>query len=180
MNCSFLIFFTPLCRASLLRPAPFELPQGGNAARVEGCSGAIEGACPFFFNLSIYLLDNLLMAPGIPLQDNLIIDKTFQFALSILKFTQLLQEQRHFVLSNQQLRSGTSIGANVREAQNAESKIDFIHKFKIAAKEADETEYWLLLCREISNVDLIASLLAEIKIIQKIITKIVATTKKQL
>lgn len=120
------------------------------------------------------------MAPGIPLQDNLIIDKTFQFALSILKFTQLLQEQRHFVLSNQLLRSGTSIGANVREAQNAESKIDFIHKFKIAAKEADETEYWLLLCREISNEDLIASLLAEIKIIQKIITKIVATTKKQL
>jgi four helix bundle protein len=120
------------------------------------------------------------MAASIPLQDNLIIDKTYQFALSIVKFAQLLQEQRHFVLSNQLLRSGTSIGANTREAQNAESKIDFIHKFKIAAKEADETEYWLLLCQEISDKELTGSLLADLKIIQKIITKIIATTKKQL
>lgn len=91
------------------------------------------------------------MTTKIPLQNNLIVDKTFQFAVSIVKFSQTLQEERHFVLSNQLLKSGTSIGANTREAQNAESNADFIHKFKIAAKEADETEYWLLLCNEIST-----------------------------
>ncbi|MEY3678853.1 MAG: hypothetical protein RI924_994 [Bacteroidota bacterium] len=120
------------------------------------------------------------MAAGVPLQDNLIIEKTFQFAISIVKFAQVLQEQRHFVLSNQLLRSGTSVGANTREAQNAESKTDFIHKFKIAAKEADETEYWLLLGQEFSDKDLTAKLLTELNIIQKIITKIIATTKRQL
>lgn len=75
-----------------------------------------------------------------PLQDNIIVDKTFKFAVSILMSCQVLQEERHFVLSNQLLKSGTSIGANTREAQNAESKPGFIHKFKIAEKEADKTE----------------------------------------
>ena len=55
------------------------------------------------------------------------------------------------MIARQLIKSGTSIGANVREAQNAESKADFIHKLKIAAKEADETEYWLLLCQESDN-----------------------------
>lgn len=115
-----------------------------------------------------------------PLQDNIIVDKTFQFAVSILKFSQTLQEQRQFVLSNQLLKSGTSIGANTREAQNAESRADFIHKFKIAAKEADETEYWLLLSNEISDKIIVQELLNDLKIIQKIITKIIATTKNQI
>jgi len=119
------------------------------------------------------------MSTHSPLQNNIIVDKTFQFAVSILKFSQTLQEQRQFVLSNQLLKSGTSIGANTREAQNAESRADFIHKFKIAAKEADETEYWLLLSNEICDKDLVQGLLADLKIIQKIITKIIATTKTQ-
>jgi four helix bundle protein len=72
-----------------------------------------------------------------------------------------------------------SIGANTREAQSAESKADFIHKFKIAAKEADETEYWLLLANKIVKDRLIQQLLDDLKIIQKIITKIIATTKNQ-
>lgn len=55
-------------------------------------------------------------------------------------------KQKKFVIAKQLLKSGTSIGANSVEAQNAESKADFIHKIKIAAKEADETQYWLLLC----------------------------------
>ncbi len=79
-------------------------------------------------------------------EKNLIVDLTFDFALEIIKYTGLLEKDRKFVLATQLLKSGTSIGANVREAQNAESKPDFIHKMKIAAKEADETEYWLLLC----------------------------------
>lgn len=81
-------------------------------------------------------------------KDNLIIDLTFKFSLSILDFCEILEGNKKYVLARQVLKSGTSIGANVREAQNAESKADFIHKFKIAAKEADETEYWLLLCKE--------------------------------
>ena len=54
-------------------------------------------------------------------------------------------------MANQLLKAGTSIGANIREAQNSESKADFIHKMKIAAKEADEAEYWLELCRQSAN-----------------------------
>lgn len=120
------------------------------------------------------------MTNKIPLKDNLIIDKTFQFAIQVLRVSQILQERKHFILSNQLLRSGTSIGANTREAQNAESKLDFIHKFKIAAKEADETEYWLLLCKEVVEKELIQPLLDELKSIQKILTKIIATCKSQL
>ena len=120
------------------------------------------------------------MTAQIPLQDIIIVEKTFQFAVQILKFSPVLQESRHFVLANQLLRSGMSIGANTREAQNAESKADFVHKFKIAAKEADEAEYWLLLADEVIKDPTIPKLLNELKVIQKIITKIIATTKNQM
>jgi four helix bundle protein len=82
---------------------------------------------------------------------NVIVDLSFKFALNIISFVETLEQNKRFVIANQLLKSGTSIGANVREAQNAESKIDFIHKLKIAAKEADETEYWLLLCQNSKN-----------------------------
>lgn len=82
---------------------------------------------------------------------NLIVDLTFEFSLRIISFTEILEGMKKFVIANQFLKSGTSIGANVWEAQNAESKDDFIHKMKIAAKEADETEYWLLLCLKSEN-----------------------------
>jgi four helix bundle protein len=74
-------------------------------------------------------------------RDNLIVKLTLEFALVTIEYSELLEENKKFIVSRQLLRSGTSIGANVREAQNAESKTDFIHKMKIAAKEADETEY---------------------------------------
>lgn len=80
--------------------------------------------------------------------ENIILEKTFSFSLMTIEFCEELQSRKKFVIAEQLLKSGTSIGANVREAQNAESENDFIHKFKIAAKEADETEYWLLLCKE--------------------------------
>ncbi len=79
-------------------------------------------------------------------QSNLIVELTLNFALKIIKYVELLERNHKYVIGRQLLKAGTSIGANVREAQNAESRIDFIHKMKIAAKEADETEYWLLLC----------------------------------
>lgn len=122
------------------------------------------------------------MSSNAPFQENPIVDKTFQFAVIIIHFIKKLQDLRHFVIANQLMKSGTSIGANVREAQNSESLADFIHKFKIAAKEADETEYWILLGKEaISGLELneIETLLSEIKVIQKIITKIVASSKNK-
>ncbi len=76
---------------------------------------------------------------------NVVREKSFAFAVRIVKVCRQLSEQREWVLSKQLLRSGTAIGAMVREAEQAESKPDFIHKLAIALKEANETEYWLLL-----------------------------------
>lgn len=78
---------------------------------------------------------------------NAIVELSFQFSLKIIEYIELLEAKRKYVVAMQLLKSGTSIGANVREAQNAESKDDFIHKMKLAAKEADESMYWLLLCK---------------------------------
>lgn len=76
-------------------------------------------------------------------------DKSFQFALNIVKLFKILsEEKREYFMSKQLLRSGTSIGANIREGQNAQSKLDFIHKFSIAQKECDETLYWLELLHQ--------------------------------
>lgn len=71
------------------------------------------------------------------MKTNIILEKSFQFALEIIEYCEQLENLRKFVISNQLLKSGTSIGANIREAQNAESKNDFIHKFKISAKEIE-------------------------------------------
>jgi len=110
---------------------------------------------------------------------NVIVDLSFKFALDIISFAELLEQERKFIVANQLLKSGTSIGANIREAQNGESKQDFIHKLKIAAKEADETEYWLLLCESSENYPFNSQLLEDIKIIQKIINKIIGTAKSK-
>lgn len=110
--------------------------------------------------------------------NNPIVKLTFQFALDIMEFTELLRDQKRFAFADQILRSGCSIGANVREAQGAESKADFIHKMKIASKEAEETEYWLELCEFAKNYPKPGKLLAEIESILKVLNKIIATSKK--
>ena len=102
---------------------------------------------------------------------------TFAFSLKIISFTEKLEEKRKFSIANQLLRSGTSVGANTREAQNCESKADFVHKFKIAAKEAEETEYWLLLCQYSENYPFEPELLDNIKEIQRIINSIINSAK---
>lgn len=94
-----------------------------------------------------------------------------------MEFSEILEENKKYVIGKQLLKSGTSIGANVREAQNAESKADFIHKLKIAAKEADETEYWLLICKHSSNYPFNENLLDELKELIKILAKIISTSK---
>jgi four helix bundle protein len=108
---------------------------------------------------------------------NIIVDMSFDFALQIIAYTELLEQNKKYLVANQLLKSGTSIGANIREAQNCERKADFIHKFKIAAKEAEETEYWLLLCKHSKNYPIEESLLEKIKEIQKIINRIIKSAK---
>lgn len=110
-------------------------------------------------------------------RDNLIVKLTFDFALQILKCTKELQNLHHYALANQLLRSGISIGANVREAQNGESKLDFIHKMKIAAKEADETEYYLQLLRHSNYLPLTELPVEEIESIIKVLSKIISSSK---
>ena len=83
------------------------------------------------------------------------------------------------VIARQLLKSGTSIGANIHEAQNAESKIDFIHKMKIAAKEADETEYWLTLCEMSKNYPSDPALTEKLKSIKNILSKIIITSRSK-
>ena len=77
--------------------------------------------------------------------NNPVLEKSFNFALQVLDVVKQLNEIRQFVLAGQVCRSGTSIGANIREAQRAQSKADFIHKLNIALKEAEETDYWFML-----------------------------------
>ncbi|MBM2813896.1 MAG: hypothetical protein HW421_658 [Ignavibacteria bacterium] len=85
---------------------------------------------------------------GKKMKENIIKDKSFQFAIRIVNLYKYLCEQKkEFVLSKQLLRSGTSVGANIREGDNAESKSDFIHKLAIAQKECDETIFWLELLK---------------------------------
>lgn len=110
-------------------------------------------------------------------KENIIVEKSFQFALKIVAYCELLEENRKFIVARQLLKSGTSIGANVREAQNAESKVDFIHKMKIAAKEADETDYWLLICKNSPTYPFNEALINELNEITKILGKIISSSK---
>jgi len=111
-------------------------------------------------------------------KDNLIVKLSLEFALDIISYTELLENYKKYIIARQLLKSGTSIGANVREAQNAESKADFIHKIKIAAKEVDETEYWLSLCELSKSYPNPDTLKEKLLSIHNIISKIISTSKK--
>ncbi|MGG9972034.1 four helix bundle protein [Ferruginibacter sp. SUN002] len=108
---------------------------------------------------------------------NLIVDLSFEFALAIIKYAELLDVNRKYIISKQLLRSGTSIGASIKEAQCAESRNDFIHKMKIAAKEAEETEYWLSLCQSSEGYPDCQALSNKCISIKKILSKIIASSK---
>lgn len=83
------------------------------------------------------------------MKESIVARKSYAFALRSIKlYKYLVAEKKEFVLSKQILRSGTSIGANIREAEHAQSKKDFIHKMNISLKEANETEYWLMLLKD--------------------------------
>jgi len=116
------------------------------------------------------------------MKENVIKDKSYQFAIKIVRFYKyLVENKKEFTIAKQILRSGTSIGANVEEANQAESKADFIHKFSIANKEANETHYWLRLLRD---SDIIGkehvSLQTDCEELLRLLTAILKSTKANL
>ena len=115
-------------------------------------------------------------------KENPVKDKSFDFALKIIRLYKKLQKQQEYVLSKQLLRSGTSIGANVEEAMAAESRRDFLHKLNIASKEARESNYWLRLLQQsnmIKKLD-IDPILSESMELIRMLTAIVKTTSRNL
>ncbi len=106
-------------------------------------------------------------------------DKSFAFALRIIRLYKTLSEKHEYVISRQLLKSGTSVGANVEEATASESRPDFIHKMSIASKEARETLYWLRLLDEsdlVVNLD-IAEEINDSKELVRLLTSIVKTAR---
>ena len=110
---------------------------------------------------------------------NLVVDKTFDFALKIIDiYKYLVNDMKEYVLSKQLLRSGTSIGANVREGIVAQSRKEFVAKLNIALKEAHETEYWLDLLKHSNYLEDNSDILIEIDSVIRIITSIIKTTNE--
>jgi four helix bundle protein len=114
------------------------------------------------------------------LSDNALKDKSYQFSLEIIRLYQYLKEtKKEFILSKQLLRSGTSIGANIIEANAAQSKKEFIAKLNISLKEAKESEYWLNLLKDsgyISKMDMIE----KVQELSRLLTSIILKTKENL
>jgi four helix bundle protein len=112
-------------------------------------------------------------------KENMILNLSFEFAIEIIAFCDLLEEKRKYNMANQLFKSGTSIHANIKEAQNAESQSDFVHKFKIAAKEAEETEGWLFLCNHSKSYPNCTELITKLTSILKLLNKIIGTIKRK-
>lgn len=114
-------------------------------------------------------------------KDNVVLNKSFDFALEIIELYKILKSKNEFVISKQLLRSGTSIGANIEEATAAQSKKDFATKMAIASKEARETRYWLRLLNKSKLVDFdYNNYLNKIDELIRIITSIVKTAQTNL
>ncbi len=109
---------------------------------------------------------------------NVVVEKSIEVALLVIEFCEELEKHKKFVIGKQLLKSGTSVGANIQEAQNAESKADFIHKMKIATKELEETKYWLILCERSKNYPTNIILNQKVKELGLILYKILSTSIK--
>ena len=113
-------------------------------------------------------------------RDNLVRDKSFAFAIRIVKLYKILfEERREHTLSKQLLKSGTAVGALIRESEHAQSTADFINKLSIALKEANETEYWLMLLHETNflNETEYSSIINDCKELLRLLISIIKTTK---
>jgi len=116
-------------------------------------------------------------------KENVLRNKSYAFAIRVVKLSQYLQDKKkEFVLSKQILRSGTSIGALIREAEYGQSKTDFIHKMTIALKEANETEYWINILKDTDYIDekLFKSLSDDCSEIIKLLIASIKTAKQNL
>ena len=115
-------------------------------------------------------------------KENPIRDKSYAFAVHIVEFCRYLQDKKEFVLSKQLLKSGTSVGANVEEALQAQSKADFISKLSISLKEAFESRFWLrlMLDTQTASVEKILPLQSEIQEIVALLTSIVKSSRQNL
>lgn len=116
------------------------------------------------------------------MRENIVKTKSFEFAVQIVELCKNLVERKEFVLSKQLLRSGTAVGALIREAEQAESKKDFIHKMAISLKESNETEYWLELLFKTSYLDRdsYSQLQFSSRELTKLLTSIIRSTKANL
>ena len=110
-------------------------------------------------------------------KENIIVNKTIEFSVNVINYCEFLEGKRKYAISRQLIRAGTSIGANVFDAQNAESKADFIHKMKIAAKEASESLDWMILCERIVSYEFNMWLRDELNQIIMILSKIISSSK---
>jgi four helix bundle protein len=108
---------------------------------------------------------------------NIAVDKSFELALSIVEFCDLLEKKGKLAIARQLLRSGTAVGALVAESQEAESRADFIHKMKIALKEAKETSYWLTLCEQSPSLHFDQKPKDQCEEVIRILSKIVISSK---
>ena len=116
------------------------------------------------------------------MKENVIKTKSFDFSVKIVKlYKSISSDQKEFELSRQLLRSGTSIGAMVRESEQAESRADFIHKLSIALKEANETDYWLDLLKESDYISDLEhnEMKDDVGELLKLLTKIIKTSKSK-
>ncbi|WP_298767263.1 four helix bundle protein [uncultured Polaribacter sp.] len=115
------------------------------------------------------------------MKESIVQKKSFQFSLKIISLYKQLQQEKEFIISNQILRSGTSIGANIEEALAGQSKKDFTAKMSISSKEARETKYWLRLLKEseLTNIN-VNSLILDIEELIRILTSIVKTSQNNL
>jgi len=115
------------------------------------------------------------------MKESILRDKSYPFAIRIVKLSQfLVSDKKEFVLSKQILRSGTAIGALIREAEFGQSKPDFTHKMNIALKEANETEYWLCILKDTNYIEqnLFVSLQADCKELIAMLVSTVKTSKQ--
>lgn len=114
------------------------------------------------------------------IENNVILKLSIDFSILVIDYCGLLNKPFQYIITKQLIRSATSIGANAMEAQNSESKADFIHKMKIAAKEAEETQYWLILCERSNNFPDCLNLQNKLEAIQKIMSAILGTIKRNI
>ena len=113
------------------------------------------------------------------IENNPLLRLSIAFSLEIITYCEKLNEEKKYVIAKQLLRSATSIGANAMEAQNPESKADFIHKMKISAKEAGETQYWLILCEKAQGYPKPTDLLNKLEELNRILGSIISTAKRK-